>query len=269
MNTSITVNEVPFEVPTNVYKKMNTPITVNGVPFEVPEYVYKKYFIVAEVENAYIFQGVNDFTIEATLNKDEIKRCVSALIDRLIMMEYPKIDPFTGMDAHAIVKYESMETPTTNILNPDILIEFADKYLVDSKKIVTEVVAFCNSFDFSFRQLYKDEKITVSRLCSLTGPIKRTELASRGFIQNEFNHIYKRMEPTHTARSQIRLNMYSLAKFMIKTYGHILHSDNLINKYFAYCFDEDYLSSVELEIPVNMTEVDKAVLDIEKKMTKK
>lgn len=115
--------------------------TVNKVPFEVSIDAYKQHFILSEVDNeSGRFTGIDEYDISDSFDAEDIKQTLTLFLQDMNNNGLEVIDPYSGMKFVVDENKLKYDQPTNSIVNPEIVIEFVDKYIKNPKNVIKLII---------------------------------------------------------------------------------------------------------------------------------
>lgn len=227
--------------------------TVNNISFIVSDAAYNKHFMMSEVEECERFLGVNDYIIESTTDPDKIYEAVFAILE-YIESTIIQTCRFTG--AKRIVKIKSVTgneiiEQKNDIIEPDIVIEFVEKYIRNPKDILKSMIFHCDTFDSLITKWHSfPTGIFAHDITIIFGSL----------VSDLITHSKVVMFQPHLANTDnyIRLWVYFIFLYMEKKYGRFVCQNYYADKYINHAFD---IVDIIVELENRMvTKPDKAQL---------
>lgn len=125
--------------------------TVNGVPFEVTQKDYDGHFLMADVDNEHgRFEGIDEYVLDGSFDPEDIKRSLTIFIRDVPNYDHDAINPYTGTPYDTDHSSYYYDWDDQSLIVPEIIIEFADKYIKDARYMITQIIGQISPFDDHF-----------------------------------------------------------------------------------------------------------------------
>jgi len=217
---------------------MSQVFTVNNIAFEVAKDIYKQHFIMGNIEENDRFVDVHNYIIEASDTEDMLKAGIQAIIDHLDASG-EKYCPITGMKYGYIKGWLKGNTSNKRV-NPDVIIEFLDKYIIEPKKILASMITKCQDFQqLLSKYTLSPSSITLGCLVDIMG--QHVEI-----LATYYREI--RPKPSNIGDEGIaaknRRMVGNTLGAMYHHRGRIICQDKSIDKFLNYVYTQEDMQSI-------------------------
>jgi len=118
--------------------------TVNTVRFMIDKDIYKRYFVLAD--NTGAFKDVDDYTLDTDISREALFVSVNTFLDWL----YDDANTDVESEANNVIEQsiediiEDDSADDNSAIDPHVIVSFADKYIIDAKKIFINRFSYIN-----------------------------------------------------------------------------------------------------------------------------
>lgn len=230
--------------------------TVNKIPFEVTQNDYDDHFLMADVDNEHgRFEGIDDYTLTETYGPDDIKKTLTLFLRDLPDLGHDIIDPFTGVKYDVDYNSKYYDQQRKSNVNPELLIEFVDKYIKNPKEIIKGFVHPLWIYEEHFNTILKGKLEDYSYIEPIIDLINRaipdlfvyfpsqtkknSNIISLSVMMMS-NFIYFNVfggEHFYSVDNRMRTVLKEVTRFMHEHNLRPKFGNRAIQLYFDYCFD--------------------------------